>query len=163
MENTHPRQNREHLSTGDRVGETFALIGPVFLLAFFGYHQWLNTGFFTEDFGLVAQIALYGPILLSFIAPLIRIVTGSRNFARPFEAFTNLCLAAGSYYLLRIFPLDYSHLADVLPRSLRFLLLWVTDPIAKIVLTIMVVAGLITAIATIIKFFTVLARDLAEA
>ena len=154
--------NREHLSLGDRLGDTIGLIGPVIALGFFFLHQQRNTGFFTAEFGLVAQIALYGPIFLSIIPPVIRVLSGSRNWARPFDAVSNFSLGVGSYYLLRIFPFDYSHLADVLPGGFRFLLAWVTDPIARIGLTIMVVVGLVSAFAITIKFFAVLTRKLVE-
>jgi TRAP-type C4-dicarboxylate transport system permease small subunit len=73
---------------------TFILM--LLLLAFFAYHQWKNTGFFTYKFGRAEMLALYLPILISLGPPIQRLIQGRRNPARPLEAVTDLSLAIGS-------------------------------------------------------------------
>ena len=69
------------------------------LLAFFAFHQWKITGFFTSKFGWIEMLALYVPILMSLVAPVQRFILGKRNPARPIEALSDLCLAIGPLWL----------------------------------------------------------------
>lgn len=147
------QKKNEILSAIQRLSELLIICAMLFLFAFFAAHQWLNTGFFTQDFGRLEMLALYAPIIIALVAPAIRAFTGRRNPARLFEVATNLALATGSLWLLIVFPLDYTHLADVLPEGLRFLLSWVTDDMGKFVLLLQVIIGPIASIPIIWKYW----------
>lgn len=146
--------DKETLSSAQRVAEVIFVVMLLLLFGFFLDHQTANTGFFTEKFGTLEMICLYGPLLFGVSAPAIRAWTGQRNPARPFEAATSLLLALGSLWLLIVFPLNYGHLADVLPAALRFVLAWVTDDIARIVLLLQVVIGPITALLAMWRYLS---------
>jgi hypothetical protein len=148
------KQDRETLSVLARWGEVIIIGMMLFLLAFLVYHQTANTGFFTEKFGSLEMVCLYGPLLLGIAAPAVRAYTGRRNPGRPFEAATSLFLAAGSLWLLSVFPFSFAHLADALPQSIRFILAWVTDDIGRIPLILQVIIGPITAILTTWRFLS---------
>jgi hypothetical protein len=107
----------------------------------------------TRKFRAIEMFALYAPLMLGFAAPAVRSLMGRRNSARPYEAVTSLLLALGSLWLLTRFPFDYTHLSDVLPAGLRFILAWVTDDIARIVLLLQVIVGPISAAITLVKYF----------
>jgi hypothetical protein len=147
-------KNKDMLSPGQRVGEVISVCALFVTFGFVLYHQLADTGFFTDEFGFLEKLCIYGPLFLGMVAPIIRAVTGRRNPARPYEAFSNICLAAGTYWLLQVFPLDYTHLADALPAPLRFSLSWVADDIARIVLTLMIIASSISAIAITVRYLT---------
>ena len=149
------KQDRETLSYLARWGEVVIIGMLLFLLAFLVYHQTANTGFFTDDFGPLEMACLYGPLLFALIAPAVRAITGRRNPGRPFEAATSLFLAAGSLWLLNVFPFNFAHLADPLPQSIQFVLAWVTDDIGKIVLLLQIIIGPVTAIFITWKFLSV--------
>lgn len=138
--------DKEVLSTPARWGEFVMVAAMLFLLGFLVYHQSVNSGFFTSKFGTLEMVCLYGPILLSFAAPIVRAVTGRRNPARPFDAATNLFLGLGSLWLLIVFPFDFTHLADTLPTGLRFVLAWVTNDIGRIPLILQIIVGPISAL-----------------
>ncbi len=109
---------RELLSLPQRVAEPFFSAIALFILGgFFVAHQLLQTGFFTDRFGPVEMLCLYGPLILSLAAPLARALSGQRNPARPIEVATHLCAALAGLWLLRVFPFDFTHLADVLPAE----------------------------------------------
>jgi hypothetical protein len=55
-------------------------------------------------------------------------------------------LLVSTIVLLIIFPFDFQYLADVLPESLRFLLEWVSDDIAR---GVMVLGAIGLAFATV--------------
>jgi hypothetical protein len=50
-------------------------------------------------------------------------------------------MVMAALWLLRVFPFDFTHLADVLSVNLRFSLAWVSDEIGRIVLLLQVSAG----------------------
>ncbi len=133
------------LAPAQRLGELVSVVALLLLFGFFALHQFRHTGFFTAGFGSLEMLALYGPIIVAIAAPLVRAASGRRDPARPLEAAANLALAFGSLWLLIVFPLNYAHLADVLPGIIRPLLAWITDNIARIVLLLQVVIGPISA------------------
>ena len=122
------------------------------LLAFFAYHQWKITGFFTSKFGWTEMLALYLPILMSLVAPVQRLVQGRRNPARPTEAISDLSLAAGSLWLRVIFPFDFTHLADPVPPTMRFAFGWINNDIGKWILVLQVVIGLLSCATTLASY-----------
>jgi hypothetical protein len=146
------KPDKENLSSLERVAEVIIILAMLLLLSFFWYHQSARTGFFTAAFGGLEMLALYGPLALGISAPAIRAWTGQRNPARPFEALTSLALSLGSMWLLIVFPLNYAHLADALPSGMRFVLAWVTDDIARVILLLQVLVGPITALLTMWRY-----------
>ena len=149
------KTEKETLTPAERWLEGIGIIAMPLLFGFLAYHQWANTGFFTDRFGSLEMFCLYGPIIFNLSAPIIRALTGRRNPARPFEAATSLFLAVGSLWLLIAFPFDFSHLADALPGPIRFVLAWVTDGIGKALMILQVVLGPISALPTIWKYLSI--------
>lgn len=154
MNTGSPKTDKEILTTNQRWAELLIAGSLLLLFGFFAYHQLANTGFFTSKFGSFEMVCLYIPILIALTAPLLRAMIGFRNPARPFEAAGNLCLACGSLWLLVVFPFNYTHLADVLPTGMRFLLAWLTDDIARFILALQVIIGIGSALALMWQYFT---------
>jgi hypothetical protein len=125
------------------------------LLAFFVYHLWKGTGFFTDKFGPMEMIALYAPIVISMAAPIQRAIQGRNNPARPIEAASDLSLAIGSLWLWNHFPFNFAHLADPFPSVMRFAFAWITNDIGRWILLIQVIIGFISAISTIMTYLSV--------
>jgi hypothetical protein len=149
---------RELLSAPQRVAEPLLSAIALFLVGgFFFAHQRLQTGFFTDQFGPVEMLCLYGPLVLSLAAPLARALSGQRNPARPVEVATHLCAALAGLWLLRVFPFDFTHLADVLPAELQFMLAWMSDGIGQFLLLLQVVVGMLAAVFTLGTFLWVTA------
>ena len=154
MSTFEEQNDKDILSVPARVGEVISILCLMALFGFFLYHQTANTGFFTDKFGTLEMICLYVPLIVGIAAPAIRAWTGNRNPARPFEAAASLLLALGSLWLLIVFPLNYTHLADALPTALHFILAWVTDGVAKFVLLLQIIIGPLSALLTMWKYFT---------
>ena len=148
------KPDREILSNRMRWFEVSFDLPMVLLFGFFALHQATNTGFFTAKFGPTEMLALYGPIVVALIAPAVRALTGRRNPARPWDVALQLSLAAGSLYLLIVFPFNFAHLADVLPGLLRLFISWISDDIGKIMMVLQVILGLVNAITTTVKYFS---------
>ncbi len=148
------RKDRENLTVGQRFGEFVTMVITFLFFGFFAYHQQANTGFFTAKFGSQEMFCFYGPMLLSLAAPATRAVTGLRNPARPLEVATNLFTAIGALWLLTVFPLDFTHLADALPSGIRFLLAWVNNDIGRIPIILAAIFCPIAALVTAIVYFS---------
>jgi hypothetical protein len=159
MNTSAQKGNHEILTTLERFGEEVTICILLLLFAFLIYHQAANTGFFTAKFESLEMLCLYAPLILGITAPAVRAWTGRHNAGRPFEAATSALLAAGSLWLLIIFPFSFPHLADALPVAVRFILAWVTDDIGKIILLLQIIIGPITAIFTTWKFLIVWSQE----
>ncbi|MCL5429652.1 MAG: hypothetical protein M1347_07650 [Chloroflexi bacterium] len=121
---------------------TFAML---VVFWFFSAHEQSHTGFFTNEFGIPERLALYGPIFLSMIPPVVRASVGSRNAGRPWEAIANIGLAIGSLWLFFVFPFNFAHLADVLPAFMQIIFSWISDGVARIVLLLQILIAILTA------------------
>jgi hypothetical protein len=147
--------DKETLTVSQRWTGLLIIAGMLVLFGYLLLHQIEHTGFFTSKFGMWERLALYGPIFISLIAPIVRAVTGQQNSGRPFEAMTNLSLAIGSFWLWIIFPFDFVHLADTLPEALRFVIAWMSNDIGKILLMLQWIVMPVTALFTILKYLSV--------
>ena len=159
MNTTAKKTDNEVLTTAQRWLELSFDVAMLLLFGFFAYHQLTHTGFFTAQFGPLEMICLYGPIIVSLVAPIVRALAGRRNPARPFDVATNMSLAIGSLWLLIVFPLDFSHLADVLPAAVRFVISWITNDIGRIVLLLQVILGSVSSFLAIWKYLSIRRRE----
>ncbi|MBI5031230.1 MAG: hypothetical protein HZB51_11940 [Chloroflexi bacterium] len=147
-------EKNDVLTAAQRRSQLLLIGAMLFVGGFFAYHQLSNTGFFTFKFGPLEMLALYGPIAVSLAAPIIRALSGHRNPASLFDTATRLLLAIGSLELVLVFPLDFAHIADVLPGAIRFILSWMTNDFGRLVLLLQVILGCVTAVAAIFKYLS---------
>jgi hypothetical protein len=155
QQSTQVKKEIEILTMPQRWAGLYTDVLMLLLLAFFIYHQRINSGFFTEAFGVLPMLALYIPIVISLAPPLQRLLQGKRNPARPLEAITDLALAIGSACLLAYFPFDFSHLADPFPPEMRFAFAWITNDVGRVILILQVVIGSISALSTMYSYLKV--------
>ncbi len=151
---TQAKKELEILSPTQRWAGMYTVVLMLLLLAFFGYHQWKNTGFFTDKFGWVEMLALYAPILISLAPPIQRLIQGKRNAARPLEAATDLSLAIGSLWLRVVFPFNFAHLADPFPPAMRFAFAWITNDVGRWILVLQVVIGFLSSATTLATYLS---------
>src|SRR4030042_1927557 len=78
---------RDRLPYSERIGQVVAIAGAFIVLAFFVIHQTRPTGFFTDEFGTGDSTLFYVMILVGLVPAFIRLLLGTRNAARPADAF----------------------------------------------------------------------------
>jgi hypothetical protein len=152
------RTEKERLTPAQRFGEVVSLIITALILGYFWRLWTIDAGFFTSAFGPPEQFWFFGPMIASLAAPLVRILAGRRNPARPCELVTDVLMVMGAIWLLRVFPFDFSHLGDALPGNLPALLNWVPNWLGKVGLALQLVGGAIGAIAATVQFTRVSLR-----
>jgi len=123
----------------ERYGQIIGIVIVIIAILFFALHQTRDTGFFTEDFGTFEAFMFYAAAAYSIIPAMAKILTGRKNIGRGFDIIGGLIFLIVAVYLLLIFPFDFSHVAEPLPHSLEFLISWISDTFAKIVISIGIV------------------------
>lgn len=111
------------------------VFGVLFLLFFIAHQTW-STGFFTAKFGPLEMFLLYGS-LFYWIVTCVFLLIGLKNPSRDLDSFGGLIFVTVSLaWLLIVFPFEFAYYADVLPDFLRFLLQWVSNEIAWVLMAL---------------------------
>ena len=134
------------------VGIAIVVVCVLFVL-YFVVHQMWSTGFFTTKFGTLEMIMLYGSLIFMIVSAGLEGIFGQRLLSRIWDAFGGLIFATiGIIWLLAIFPFEFTYFADVLPDFLRFLVQWISNDIARVLLVILIIVTLGAAIYTPIAY-----------
>jgi hypothetical protein len=156
LRHAETRAKCDSLSQLDHVGFKVRFAGALLVLFFFTLHQVLSTGFFTLKFSLAETLFLYVPLLFAMVMLAAKIFISRENMLRPFDMLKMVLIAIAGVWLFNVFPFDFSHLTDLLPNNLQFMLLWVTNEFAKVVIAIISVAAFTWAVYIGILYVVVL-------
>ncbi len=134
------------LSLEDRVISIFIIMIFPLIMFYFVAHQTLSTGFFTITFGTLEMVLLYGT-LIYWIFTCTVLLLGLKDLSRDIDSFGGLFFAAvGFAWLFVVFPFDFAYFTDVLPETLRFLVQWISNDIARVLLVLGFIVHLLLAI-----------------
>jgi len=139
---------KDRRSLSDRAGELVGIVITLLVLWFFLDHQASATGFFTSGFGQIETILFYAPPLLSIIGTAAKAVVGRKNVLRPLDVAGMIFSFVALVWMFAVFPFDFSHLADVLPGSLQFLVQWISNDIMRGVMALAMIAIPVAAVYT---------------
>ena len=140
------------------AGIGFFFAGSVLMVLYLAAHQIWSTGFFTTKLGTIEMILLYGSWIAWIITSGLEGVLGQRLLSRLFDTFGGIIfIAVATGWLLVVFPFEFTYFADVLPDFLRFLVQWISNDIARVVMALYTVAMGIAAVYAPIgyKFFRI--------
>ena len=132
------------MKNSERGGEIIGIVIIGLVALFFYAHQTQATGFFTSSFGATETLLLYGTILIGIAGPMARFLTGKRSKFRPAELIASVFWIVAWAWFLMVFPFNFAHFTDVVPGFLRFLVSWVTNDIAYVLLAIGMVGGIVS-------------------
>jgi hypothetical protein len=149
---------KDVLAKSDLFGQVVGMVCICVFLAFFVIHQTRPTGFFTSDFGNVEAALFYGAGAYGLIPSAVRLITGRKNPARFFDGIGSGLMLVSVTYLLAVFPFDFSYVAEPLPGFMQFLLDWVSNDLAKIVMVIAAIATAATTPYTLMLYYGVRSR-----
>ncbi len=152
---------KDVISSSERFGNIVGVVIGLLFVLYFVAHQTGSTGFFTSEFGTLEALLFYGSIIFGVGTAAFRGLFGRRNLARLFDIFEALFVAVAIAWLFVVFPFDFTYLADVLPSFLRFLLQWISNDIAKMLMVLGIVVTLIMAIYNAI-FYVLVRRELTK-
>ncbi len=121
----------------ERIFGIGLFVFSISMLMFFVAHQTASTGFYTSRFGALEMFMLYGFWAFWITTSGLEGVLGLRLLSRIVDTFGGAVFATiGLAWLLIIFPFEFSHFADMLPESLRFLVQWISNDVARVILVL---------------------------
>ena len=90
---------------------------------------------------------LYGLLILGIISAGLEGVFGLRLYSRLFDVFGGLILAAVcTIWLLVVFPFEFAYFSDVAPDCLSFLVQWISNDIARVLMALGIIVYLGAAV-----------------
>lgn len=135
------------------VGIGFFFAGSILMVLYLAAHQTGSTGFFTAKFGTTEMIMLYGSWIAWIITSGLEGVLSQRLLSRLFDSFGGIIfIAVATAWLLVVFPFDFTYFANVLPDFLRFLVQWISNDIARIVMVLYTIVMGVAAVYSPIAY-----------
>ena len=146
------------------AGIGFFFAGSVFMVLYLAAHQIWSTGFFTAKFGTIEMFTLYGSWIAWIITSGLEGILGQRLLSRLFDAFGGIIfITVATAWLLVVFPFDFTYFANVLPHFLRFLVQWISNDIARLLMVLYtIVMGIAAVYAPIGYKFIIINRSKPE-
>ena len=131
----------------ERFVGVIIVVFSVLMLSYLAAHQVRSTGFFTAAFGTPEMFMLYGVLMLGIISAGLEGVFGLRLYSRLFDVLGGLILAAVcTIWLLAVFPFEFAYFADLSPDSLSFLVRWISNGIARVLMVLAIIVYLGAAV-----------------
>ena len=123
----------------------FVVVFTLIVLYFVAHQTW-STGFFTVTFGTFEMPLLYGSLFEWIIVAVLE-AFGRKNLSRDIDAFGGIIFVTiGGVWLLVLFPFEFAYFADVLPDILRFLVQWISNDIARVLIVLWTVGNGVAAV-----------------
>jgi hypothetical protein len=139
----------EKLPLNERVFGIAIVIISILMILFFWAHQIQSTGFFTTKFGTIEIIMLYGFWIFWITTASLEAIYNQRLLSRIVDTFGGVIFAAISIaWNLVVFPFEFAYFANVLPESIRFLVSWISNDIAWVIMVVLIILHLLAAIYT---------------
>ena len=137
----------KNLPLNERIFGIAIVVFCVLMIIYFGAHQIQTTGFFTLKFGAFEMFLFYGFWIFWITTACLEALLNQRLLSRIVDTFGGLIFASISIALLLIlFPYEFIHLADVLPEFIRFLVQWISNDIARVIMVLLIIVHLAAAI-----------------
>jgi hypothetical protein len=131
----------------------FFFAGSVLMILYLVSHQIWSTGFFTTKFGPIEMLMLYGSWISLSISSGLEGILGQRLLSRLFDTFGGIIyISVATAWLIIVFPFDFTYFANVLPDFLRFLVQWISNDIARIIMALYAIVMGIAAIYSPIAY-----------
>lgn len=119
----------------DRGLSVATVVAGVLIGSYFVAHQARATGFFTSTFGTPEMLLLYGTLLYMVVASAL-IIVGRKSLSRDLDLGGLFFSAFAIAWLLAVFPFEFAHFAGILPDPLRFLVQWISNDIARVLMVL---------------------------
>jgi hypothetical protein len=140
----------DEIASEDKAASILLIVVNALLGLYLILHQTVSTGFFTPKFSGFEMIMLYG-IPIYWITTSVLILIGQKHPSRDLDSYGGLFFATFAIgWLIVVFPFDFAHFANVLPVFLRFLVQWISNEFALVLLILLFIIHLILAVYSLI-------------
>jgi len=144
----------QHLMIGyAKVAEVVATAFVTTLIfGFYMAHYAWSTGFFTSAFTPSLAFPFFASVLYVLVNTTFKVATPRKDVVALVEMVGALLFVTVAAWVFIAFPLDFAHVADVIPAPFQFLLSWLTNDIGRILVALVLLAGVIALAVDSIKF-----------
>lgn len=140
----------DEIESNDKIASIFLIVVNGLFGLYLIVHQTVSTGFFTPKFSTFEMFLLYG-IFIYWIITSVLILIGQKHPSRDLDSYGGLFFATFAIgWLIVIFPFEFTHFADLLPDFLRFIVQWISNEIALVLLILLSIIHLILAVYSLI-------------
>ena len=127
----------------ERVVDIAIVTFSILMILYFGSHQMQSTGFFTSKFSTMEMLMLYGFWIFWITTAGLEGVLGRRLLSRLFDVFGGIIFSTiAIVWLLVVFPFEFENFAEVSPESIRFLVQWISNDIARVIMVLLMIVHL---------------------
>jgi type IV secretory pathway VirB2 component (pilin) len=152
---------KDNMPYSERAGNIVGVVVGLLIVLHFVGHQSGSTGFFTSEFGTLEMLLFYGSLMYGIVSSVLKGLFGRKNLGRLFDIFQAILFVVATVWLFVVFPFDFAHLADVLPDFLRFLVQWISNDVARVLMVLGIIVSLIMAIYTA-TFYVLVRKELSK-
>ena len=137
----------------ERVTGIGIVIISILLITYIVLHQIKTTGFFTKSFSAFEMFFLYGYFIFWIITAGLEGIFKKRFLSRIIDVFGGIIFATFSLaWLGLVFPFEFAYFADLLPDFLRFLVGWISNDIAKVIMILLTIFHIVAAVYSPIAY-----------
>ncbi|HKT21405.1 MAG TPA: hypothetical protein VJR06_02100 [Nitrososphaerales archaeon] len=149
------RALEDRMRLSSRVGEVFGVAITLIVFFFLYENQLRGVPFFAPNFDAYASFYFYGPLFTGIVLSLARAAYGHRNGIRPLDAVNALFLVVAAFWLLSVFPFDFTHFGDMFPASIQFVFGWLSNDIGRLLFVLAGIGASINFVYTAVLYLGV--------
>jgi len=153
MKSEHPKVWGHPIMLGSaKVSEVVATtFFTTLVFGFYVAHYVLSTGFFTSSFTPLLAAIFYASVLWTIVNVSSKVMTARKDIVAFVEFVGATLFAVTAAWFFVAFPLNFVHVADVVPGSFQFLFTWLTNDIGRILIALAFVASIIALAVDAVK------------
>ena len=143
---------KDIIPSSERFGNIVGVVVILLIGLYFVAHQTWSTGFFTSNFDTLTMLLFYVSLMFGIVSAVVKVLFGRKNLARLVDVFEFLLATFATSWLFVVFPFEFTYFADVLPDFLRFLLQWISNDIARVLMVLGIIVTLVFAVTAPITY-----------
>lgn len=114
------------------------------VFSFYMAHYAWSSGFFTSAFTPLLAVLFFASVLYQFVTAISKAITPRKDVVALVELIGAALFATVAAWIFVAFPLNFSHLTDIVPTPIQFLLSWINNDIGRILVALALVGSVIT-------------------
>jgi len=123
----------------------------ILVFGFYVAHYVWSTGFFTSAFTPVLAFLFFASVLYVIVNTSAKAITPRKDVRAIVELVGAVLFVVVAAWIFAVFPLNFTHVADVIPKPFQFLLSWLTNDIGRILVALVLLAGVIALAVDAVK------------
>jgi hypothetical protein len=136
----------------------------ILVFGFYMAHYAWSTGFFTSGFTPLLATLFFASVLYVLVNITAKAITPRKDVLALVDLIGALLVVTVAAWIFVAFPLNFAHVADVVPTPFQFILSWITNDIGRIIVALALLASVIAVAVDSVKLvWRVFARQFRDA